>query len=111
MDHRCPACKGDLARRKLIDAVITRMDSECPHCKRRLRLNVHGAEQAIVIVNFFAIIGLGTLAYFLKSEPLMAATFIAVLLGSMMLPLLERTWLRTWPRYVIPEQNENHLPD
>ena len=103
MDHRCPACKGDLGKRKLVDAVITRMESECRHCKRKLRLNVHRAEQAVVIVNFFAIIGLGTLAYFLKSEPLMAATFIGVLIGSMLLPLVELVCLRDWPRYVIAD--------
>ena len=80
MIHRCPACHGSLSKRKLVDAVITRMESECPHCKRRLRLNVHRAEQTAVIVNFAAIVGLGGLAFALKSEPLMVAAFCAVLL-------------------------------
>jgi hypothetical protein len=103
MDHRCPACNGSLAKRKLIDAVITRMESECLHCKRKLRLNVHGVEQAAIIINFFTIVGLGALAYYFKSEPLMLATFAAVLIGSLVMPVMERTWLRSWPRYVIAD--------
>lgn len=103
MDHRCPACGFSLARRKLVDAVITSMERECGGCKRRLRLNLHRVEQAAVIANFAAVLGLGALAYVTQSQPLMMATFGLVLLGSLALPLLERTYLRSWPRYVLAD--------
>jgi len=36
----------------------------------------------------------------LDRQGLYAATFVVALIGPGALPLAERVWLRTWPRYV-----------
>jgi DNA-directed RNA polymerase subunit RPC12/RpoP len=99
MDHRCPICRADLAGRKLSQAIVTRMEIECPQCGSRIRLNVHRAETIGVLAGFGIIVVLGALAYATQSERLMLFAFGAILAGSVALPLLERVWLRTWPRY------------
>ena len=99
MDYRCPSCRADLRKRKLIDAVITQMEMECAQCNSRIRLNIHRAETAVALAGFGSVLVLGGLAYWLRSETLGLATFAAAMLGSAALPLLERTWLRGWPRY------------
>jgi DNA-directed RNA polymerase subunit RPC12/RpoP len=100
MDYRCPTCRTDLGRRKLIESVVARMEMDCPKCNSRMRLNIHAAETAIVLLGFGAIAVLGVLAYWLKSESLALATFGSVMLGSVALPLIENTYLRNWRRYL-----------
>ena len=99
MDHRCPVCRADLGNRKLSQAVMTRMEIDCKHCKARIRLNVHAAEAALVVLDFAALVVLALLAYLYQSHALMMAALGAVMAGAIMLPLLEKTWLRSWPRY------------
>ena len=99
MDYRCPICAVDIKRRKLAETVITKMEIDCSHCKSTIRLNVHRAELIVVLVNFGAIVTLAALAFWLGSERLVLIAFGAAMLGALALPLLERTWLRTWPRY------------
>lgn len=99
MDYSCPLCSGSLARRKLTQAIIARMEIDCPHCKRKILLNVHPVEMAVVVVFFFVFLALGLLAYWTKSHGLLLAAFGAAMLGSLALPALERTYLRSWPRY------------
>jgi DNA-directed RNA polymerase subunit RPC12/RpoP len=99
MDYRCPDCGANLGRRKLTEAVVTRMEIECSQCRRTLRLNVHRAEAVLVVAGFGAIVVLGGLAYWYQSHRLALAAFGAALLGALALPLLERTYLRRWPRY------------
>ena len=100
MDYRCPACRADLGKRhKLSQAIVARMETDCPHCKRTIRLNVHRAETIIVLLNFGMIVVLGTLAYWFQSQGLVVLVAGAVMLGTLALPLLERTYLRAWPRY------------
>ena len=100
MDYRCPSCRADLGKRKLIDAVVTQMEIDCTHCSRRIRLNIHRVETVVALTGFGSVLALGALAYWLKSDAFILATFAAAMLGSAALPLLERTWLRHWPRYV-----------
>jgi len=100
MDHRCPHCRSDLAARKLSQAVIARMEIDCPYCKRRIRVNLHRAESAIVLGSFAAFAAFAALAYWLPREGLYLAAFAAAMAGAAALPLLERTWLRAWPRYM-----------
>jgi len=100
MDHRCPLCAADLSGRRLSQAIIARMEIDCPHCKRRIRMNLHPAESAIILTSFGAFAVLAALAYWLKREGLYVVAFAAAMLGAGALPLAERVWLRNWPRYV-----------
>lgn len=99
MDYRCPDCGANLGKRKLTQAIVARMETDCSHCKSTLRLNVHRSEAILILVDFGAILVLGALAYGLQSHGLALAAFGAVMLGALALPLLEHTYLRTWPRY------------
>jgi hypothetical protein len=100
MDYHCPVCGHDLGKRRLTQAVVTRMEVDCPQCKSIIRLNVHEVEMVVVVLNFAAIVGLAALAYWLESQKLMLAAFAAAAVGALVVPLLERTYLRSWPRYV-----------
>lgn len=101
MIYRCPACEKDLTTRKLSQAVISRLETDCPHCKTRLSFNVHRAEFVIVLFNFAAIAVFVASAYWLHSKVLAIIAFGTAMLGALMLPVLERTWLRDWQRFVI----------
>jgi DNA-directed RNA polymerase subunit RPC12/RpoP len=99
VDYRCPVCRANLAKRRLSEAVIARMEIDCSHCKSTIRLNVHPAEAMAVILGFGGFVVLAALAYWLQSHGLMLLAFGAAMLSALALPLLERTYLRTWPRY------------
>ncbi len=99
MDYRCPLCGHDLGRRKITQAVVTRMEIDCAKCNGRIRLNVHRAEMVLVIFNFAAFVVLAALAFWLQSQPLMLTAFAVAMAGAATLPLLERVYLRSWPRY------------
>ena len=101
MDYRCPACEKDLGTRKLTQAIMVRMEMDCTHCKSKLRFNVHQAEFLIVVFNFAAIIAFFAGAYWYPTDRLATYAFGLAMLGSVMLPLLNRTWLRQWPRFVL----------
>lgn len=100
MDYRCPVCRADLGKRKLGQAIIARMSVECRHCKNMLQLNVHRAETLIVLLNFAAIVVLAAFAYWFQSQGLILVAVVVAMTGASALPLLERTYLRAWPRYV-----------
>lgn len=99
MNHLCPLCEADLGNRKLSQAVMTRMEIECKHCKQKIRLNVHPAEAAVVVTDFAAIVLLAGLAYLYQSHALMLGALGAAMAGAIALPLLEKTYLRRWSRY------------
>ena len=99
MDHRCPECSRDLASRKLSQAIIARLEIDCPYCMRRIRVNVHPAETAIIIGSFGGFALLALLGYWLDRQPLFIFAFGCAMLGAAALPLAERLWLRKWPRY------------
>jgi len=99
MDHRCPLCAGSLAKRKLSQSIVARMEIDCPHCKGRIRLNVHPAEIIVVLLSFGTFVLLVAFAYGLQSQGLALIAFGAAMVGALALPLLERTLLRSWPRY------------
>jgi hypothetical protein len=100
MDYRCPLCSANLGKRKLTQAIVARMESECSSCMGLLRLNVHRAESIVVVLGFAAIVVLAALAYRTQSHDLALAAFGAAMAGALALPLLESTYLRNWPRYV-----------
>ncbi len=102
MDYHCPICKGDLRRRRLTQAIVARMEIDCPQCKSTIQLNIHRAEVVIVLLAFGAIVGLAAFSYWFHSQALALMAFGAAMLGSGALPLLERTYLRNWPRYRPP---------
>ena len=100
MDYRCPACGVNLGKRRLTQAIVARMETDCSHCNGRLRLNIHRAEMAVVLSSIGSVIVLGGVTFWLKSEGWALATFAAAMLSSATLPLLELTYLRSWPRYL-----------
>jgi hypothetical protein len=100
MDYRCPLCRADLGQRKLIHAIVASMESDCSVCRGRLRMNIHDAEFAVVLVSFGAVVAVGLPAYWLQSHALALLLFGVAMAGAAALPLLENTWLRRWPRYV-----------
>jgi DNA-directed RNA polymerase subunit RPC12/RpoP len=99
MDKRCPICRADLGARKLSQAIVARMEIDCPHCMSRVRLNYHWTEVIAVFLGFGAFVVLAALAYRLQSQGLMLFAFGAAMAGALALPVLERTYLRSWPRY------------
>lgn len=99
MDNRCAVCAVDLGSRKLSQSVLARSEIECSHCKNRIRLNVHRAESALVLLNGALMLVLAVSATMYESQSLTLSLLGAVMLGALGLPLLEHTYLRTWPRY------------
>jgi hypothetical protein len=99
MDYRCPVCRMNLGKRRLGQAIFARMEVDCPHCKSTLRLNLHRTEVILVLLNFGSIVVLAAFAYLFQSQGLVLTALGAAALGALALPLLEQTYLRTWPRY------------
>lgn len=110
MDYRCPACDKDLGTRKLSQAVMARLETDCVHCKSRLRFNVHRAEFAIVMFNFAAIMVFFAGAYWFPTQRLALYAFVAAMAGALALPVLERTWLRNWPRFLVAAGRAGRQP-
>jgi len=100
MDYRCPGCGANVGKRRW-DAVVTRMEVECPACKRVLVLNVHRAERAVVLLVCGAVALLAATGFWLESRGLLLCAFGAVMGGSLAIPFLERIYLRSWRRYVV----------
>ena len=100
MNHRCPLCGAKQAKQKFGQAMVARMNVECSRCGRAIRLNVHPVETAVVLLNFAIIVALALFAYHLQSRGLVLVAFGAAMIGAASLPLLERTYLRSWPRYL-----------
>ena len=107
MDNRCAVCKVDLGRRKLSQALTSRLQIVCPHCASTIALNVHRSEAAIVWINGAIVLALGASAYWYQSQALTMGALVAAGIGAALLPLAEVTWLRAWPCYVqIPPSPE-----
>lgn len=107
MDYRCPVCGENLAKRRLSQAVVVRMEIECSNCKSRIRHKFHRAEVIVVALGFGAFATLAAFAYWLQNQTLMVCAFGAAMAGALALPLLEHTYLRTWPRYASTIQSPN----
>ena len=99
MDYSCPICGTNLGKRRITQAIVVQMERECSHCNGRIRLNVHRAEEIAALLSFGTVAALAAFAYWFQSQNLMVAALGAAMLGALALPLLERTYLRTWPRY------------
>ena len=99
MDYRCPVCRANLGKRNLSQTIAPRMEIQCVHCNSVIRLDLHRAETVIVLVNFATIVVLAVFAYWFQSRGLVLVAVGAAIVGASALPLLERTALRTWPRY------------
>ncbi len=101
MDYRCPACGENLKKRKLSQSIIAKMELDCPKCMERLELNIHGIESASLIGGFALFVVLGLLAYRAQSEALFFAAALGGGSGLAIMQVLDRTWLKGWPRYVL----------
>ncbi len=99
MDYRCPVCRENIAKRRLSQTVMLGLEIECPRCNSVVRHNIHRVESMIVLLNFAVILVLAAFAYWFQSRGLVLVAVGAALVGAAALPLLERTYLRTWPRY------------
>lgn len=99
MDNRCAVCQVDLGRRKLSQTIMSRMELDCPHCRNMIRLNIHPSEKVVVMINGAIIVALGVSAYWYESQTLTVSALVAAGIGAALLPLLEVTTLRDWPRY------------
>ena len=99
MDNRCAVCAVDLGSRKLSQSIIARLEIECSHCRNPIRLNVHRAETAIVLLNGALMLALAASAYLSASQHLTLSLLGGVMLSMLGLPVLEHTYLRAWPRY------------
>ena len=104
MDYRCPVCGANLAKRKLTQALIARMEMDCSQCGKSISLNVHRAEEITVLAGFGAFVVLVAVAYSTQSQALGLAAFAVAMLTALALPMLERTYLRAWPRYTPTEK-------
>lgn len=103
MDYRCPVCRADLGRRKLSHAIVARIAIDCPHCKSKIRLNVHPLELLLVLLGFGTIVVLAVLAYWLHSQALALALIAFAFAAGIASHVAERTYLRSWPRYATME--------
>lgn len=99
MDYRCPLCAKELGGRKMAHAIVARMDFDCRHCGARIRLNLHPLEMAVVLAGVAAFVAAAALAFRLQSQALLLAVIAITLTGAVAMFLLERSWLRDWPRY------------
>lgn len=99
MDYRCPVCRANIAKRRLSQTVMVKLEIECPHCHSVVRHNVHRIETIVVMLNFAAIVVLAAFAWWFQSRNLVLVAVGAAIVGASALPLLEHTYLRTWPRY------------
>ena len=107
MDYRCPLCRADLRQRKAVQAILTKMESDCSVCRGRLRMNIHQAEMGVVLASFGAVVVTGVLAWALQSQALTLLLFGVAMAGAAAVPLVENTWLKRWPRYV-PARDAQH---
>ena len=99
MDYHCPLCGANQKKTKFGQSMVTRMASECSNCRGLIHLNVHRVETLVVLFNFAVLIVLAAFAYWPQRRWLVLVALAAALLGASALPLLERTYLRNWPRY------------
>ena len=104
MDYRCPLCGTKQTKTKFGQSMVAGMEIECSHCHRVLRLNVHPIESVVVMLNFAAIVVLAAFAYWFQSRGLVLIAVGAAIVGASAMPALERTYLRSWPRYVSTAQ-------
>jgi len=105
MDNRCPLCGVQKQKTKFGQSMVPRMVVQCSTCQGIIHLNVHRVETIVVLLNFAIIIVLAIFAYYLQSRELVLVVVGAAMVGASALPLLERTYLRSWPRYVAKALN------
>jgi hypothetical protein len=75
------------------------MTLDCPRCLGRLEMNVHRAETALVLGSVAGAVALAALGYARQSQGLLLAALVLGMAGAATLYGLERTRLRTWPRF------------
>jgi DNA-directed RNA polymerase subunit RPC12/RpoP len=107
MDYRCPNCEANLRRRKLSQTVVARMHIDCPRCKSTIRLNIHRVEGIVVMFSFGTVVVLGALAYLFQSQGLVVLALGTAMLGALAFFVLERTYLKAWPRYASTAKSPN----
>lgn len=76
------------------------MEIDCPACQRRLRLNLHPLETAVVLAGAGTFVAVALLAYQRQSQGLLLAALAVGMAAMGAVHVVERYWLRDWPRYV-----------
>jgi len=99
MDYRCPLCGADQKKTRFGQTLVTQMASQCSECHGVIHLNVHRAETIVVLLNLAILVVLAVFAYWPQRRWLVLIAVGAALVGASALPVLERTYLRNWPRY------------
>jgi len=100
MDFRCPNCGRDLAKRKLAFSIIAKMEVDCPGCMQRLRMNIHQVESAVTTLFSIGFVGMLLAGILLERQELIGIGIVVGLAGGAASFLVERLYLRSWPRYV-----------
>ncbi|MBE0614576.1 MAG: hypothetical protein IH604_12975 [Burkholderiales bacterium] len=89
---------------------MIKLEMQCPHCKSVVVYNIHRLEHAIVLLNFAVIVVLAAFAYWFQSRGLVVVAAGAAVVGAAALPVLERTYLRSWPRYAAIDRHPSVSP-
>jgi hypothetical protein len=99
MDYRCPLCGANQKKTRFGQTLVTRMKGRCADCNGAIHLNVHRAETLVVLLNLAILVVLAVFAYWPQRRWVVLIAVAAALVGAAALPVLERTYLRNWPRY------------
>ena len=89
----------DLAHRKLAQSIIAKMEIDCPGCMQRLEMNVHPVETGAMLLYCVGFVLPVIFGYVLERRDLMGAGVGIGIAGAAAIYLIERTYLRGWPRY------------
>jgi hypothetical protein len=86
------------------------MASECSNRHGTIHLNVHRFETVVVLFNFAVLVVLAFFAYRPQRRGLVLVALAAAVVGALALPVLERSYLRNWPRYAARPANAKPQP-
>jgi DNA-directed RNA polymerase subunit RPC12/RpoP len=103
LDYRCPNCGKDLAKRKLALSIIAKMEIDCPGCMQRLSMNIHQVESAATLLFSLGFVGMLLVGILRERHEVIGIGIVIGLLGGVASFLVERVYLREWPRYLLKD--------
>jgi len=90
MDYRCPVCRRIWAGEDWASRHCANGSRVFPHCRSKIHLNVHRAEEIAVLLGFGTVVALAACALLLESRALMLAAFGAAMAGALAFPCSSR---------------------